>query len=840
MDEESSNHDSGAAGFDEEDGESPFLGYAAAVGVDGPGEGGEDDDDDDDDDDDEEEDMTSMTAVFIESDMDDAANTSHHYRDGIIIGDENPNSNRFSASHLKCRDDRQPQFSASSLETSIGGYIHNTISEHQILMQIHPGDSPMPSNPSHATLTIERQDPQTQAKEVKRFKCSFTGCTRTYSTAGNLKTHQKTHKGEYHFVCNQEGCGKTFLTSYSLKIHVRVHTKEKPYECDIIGCAKAFNTLYRLRAHQRLHTGDTFNCDEDGCTKYFTTLSDLRKHIRTHTGERPYKCGENGCGKAFAASHHLKTHTRTHTGEKPFTCQQDGCRRSFTTQYSLKTHKNRHDKGLSSRDSPEKSGDSLSGLPSDFCDNSNESTICSQPNLCVLERVAPSATDSNILHEPSSTMLPTDTEMPVSASGTSEETASLTAEQILNSLCIQQPTILDANQPNSIADNNTTALNLTGLGVQEIVQLSNAGDVPDNTPLTMHPYIISAAVSSPSVPLLTSNSSSHVLQSQPSTSADKIGVHLSHIASTPLQAASVSMETSDQQNAASSLSSSPMVASSVPLATDASCASSSTLIPPASLPAVALSIPDTNTHCHENPNASATNSRAENKMEVVATLLPSTRVVPAAAAGSILPTLSLTDCTVGLVRGLESDMTTATVLPVIMAPSLLAESSQNANEAGIASGIPEAVPNRCCSGGDGGSAESHHPNPAKDCPLPVDDVTNRVTHPSAAEQAATKDLAGVGSASQPVEVVPTLLLPTSTLQNSSLQANVNVDLSNKLLNSNLNTICCIQPFNSVGMTCSEASRGTFIHCIPISQNPISTDPSPTRVSSPLFTSVQQH
>lgn len=229
------------------------------------------------------------------------------------------------------------------------GYIHHTISPDEIYMHIHPGSSGgMPEEPSHATITIHSTNPETKEVSINRYNCEFDGCSRTYSTVGNLRTHMKTHKGEYRFKCNAPECGKAFLTSYSLKIHVRVHTKIKPFECMHSGCEKAFNTLYRLRAHQRLHNGHTFNCDSGGCMKFFTTLSDLKKHVRTHTKEKPFKCEEGGCGKAFSASHHLKTHKRIHSGEKPYACEESACSKAFSTQHSLKSHRKTHNKHLHS------------------------------------------------------------------------------------------------------------------------------------------------------------------------------------------------------------------------------------------------------------------------------------------------------------------------------------------------------------------------------------------------------------------------------------------------------------------------------------------------------------
>lgn len=75
-------------------------------------------------------------------------------------------------------------------------YIHHTISSDDIYLRIHPGQNDsMPDDPSHAVITIESTDPDTNQKHISRYNCEYDGCSRTYSTVGNLRTHMKTHKG---------------------------------------------------------------------------------------------------------------------------------------------------------------------------------------------------------------------------------------------------------------------------------------------------------------------------------------------------------------------------------------------------------------------------------------------------------------------------------------------------------------------------------------------------------------------------------------------------------------------------------------------------------------------
>ncbi|XP_011690097.1 PREDICTED: zinc finger protein 148 isoform X2 [Wasmannia auropunctata] len=200
-------------------------------------------------------------------------------------------------------------------------HIHHSINPNEIYMRIHQEqeDALLDDHAtSHETVTFENMDPDVNQKHINRYNCQYEGCTRTYSTIGNLRTHMKTHK-ESRYTARDSVDLQSFYAEGILK-------------------------TFRLRAHQRLHSGNTFNCEETGCVKFFTTLSDLKKHIRTHTQERPYKCREKGCGKAFTASHHLKTHKRTHTGERPYVCNFENCKRRFTTPHSLKSHIKTHNK----------------------------------------------------------------------------------------------------------------------------------------------------------------------------------------------------------------------------------------------------------------------------------------------------------------------------------------------------------------------------------------------------------------------------------------------------------------------------------------------------------------
>ncbi|KAJ2388918.1 hypothetical protein GGI23_005947, partial [Coemansia sp. RSA 2559] len=64
-------------------------------------------------------------------------------------------------------------------------------------------------------------------EEVRRYVCTYTGCTKLFKRHEHLKRHFRTHTGERPYKCPLPDCGKVFARMDNLNQHARTHINRK-------------------------------------------------------------------------------------------------------------------------------------------------------------------------------------------------------------------------------------------------------------------------------------------------------------------------------------------------------------------------------------------------------------------------------------------------------------------------------------------------------------------------------------------------------------------------------------------------------------------------------------
>jgi uncharacterized C2H2 Zn-finger protein len=122
-------------------------------------------------------------------------------------------------------------------------------------------------------------------KQLRKFACSFEGCTKSFVLRGSLRTHvHQVHEESSKYPCNR--CPTVLASRRALLQHIKtLHLQLEPYACD--SCS--FTCTYKdsLKKHiMKVHQGvveKKIPCDV--CDLQFPNVFKLRRHSMTHIDE---------------------------------------------------------------------------------------------------------------------------------------------------------------------------------------------------------------------------------------------------------------------------------------------------------------------------------------------------------------------------------------------------------------------------------------------------------------------------------------------------------------------------------------------------------------------------
>ena len=106
------------------------------------------------------------------------------------------------------------------------------------------------------------------------YKCSFSGCTSSFSRPSGLDEHLRIHKND---LADCAYCPYRYVKPFTYKTHLNVHFEIREFECDQHD--RKFTSLSILNEHYHKHEGIIYNCLI--CNAYETVSRQcIESHLR--------------------------------------------------------------------------------------------------------------------------------------------------------------------------------------------------------------------------------------------------------------------------------------------------------------------------------------------------------------------------------------------------------------------------------------------------------------------------------------------------------------------------------------------------------------------------------